>query len=251
MLRLGKLPARQGAVKLNFVDFFDAKKLPTPPKVFGHQKSVDDFHMLGNDTYSNCVWAGAAHEHMLWTASNGKPRSRFTTKDTLSDYAAVTGFNPAKPDSDQGTDMADAAKYRQKTGIIDAEGKRHTINGYVALRIGNFDQLVLATWIFEAAGVGLQLPSQAMDAFDKNQVWDVPSKPNIEGGHYVSGVGRDINGNYLIVTWGKVAPITPSFYERFSDEAIAYISLEILNSKNLSPEGFDADELRKHMQNLT
>jgi hypothetical protein len=251
MLRLGKLPARAGAVTFAFADFFDARKLPTPPPVFGHQLAVGDFHMLGNDTYSNCVWAGAAHETMIWSLEGGQPRARFLTKNTLADYAAVTGFDPHKPDSDQGTDMADAAKYRQKTGIVDATGKRHTVDGYVALKIGNFEQMLLATWIFGAAGIGLELPTQAMDQFDHNQVWTVPSKPKIEGGHYVSGVGRDRNGNLLIVTWGKTVPITPQFYERFSDEALAYISLEILGSKDLSPEGFDAAELRKHLSNLT
>jgi hypothetical protein len=251
MLKLGKLPARAGAVSFAFTDFFDMKKLPTPPAVFGHYKAVQDFHMLGNDAWSNCVWAGAAHETMIWSIEGGQPRARFLTKNTLSDYGAVTGFNPARPDSDQGTDMAEAAEYRQKTGIVDATGKRHKIDGYVALKIGNFEQMIFATWIFGATGVGLELPTQAMDQFDRNQVWTVPSKPKMEGGHYVSGVGRDKDGNLEIVTWGKVAPITPQFYERFSDEAIAYISLEILSSKNLSPEGFDAAELRKHMRNLT
>lgn len=251
MLKLGKLPARAGAVSFAFADFFDAKKLPAPPKEFGHHSVVEDFHMLGNDTWSNCVWAGAAHETMVWSLEGGRPRARFLTKNTLADYAAVTGFNPLKPDSDQGTDMVEAAEYRQKTGILDATGRRHKVNGFVALRIGNFEQMVLATWIFGATGLGFEMPAQAMDQFDRRQVWTVPSKPRIEGGHYVSGVGRDKNGNLLIVTWGKVAAVTPQFYGRFSDEAICYLSLETLNSKDLSPEGFDISELRKHMTNIT
>lgn len=250
MLKLGKKPA-SNAVSFAFADFFDAKKLPTPPKVFGHYSTVENFHMLGNDAYSNCVWAGAAHETMIWSIEGGKPRARFLTKNTLADYTAVTGFNPSKPDSDQGTDMTEAAQYRQKVGVLDATGKRHTINGFVSLKVGNFEQMILATWIFGATGVGFELPSQALDQFDNHKPWTVPSKPKMEGGHYVSGVGRDKNGNLSIVTWGEVAAVTPQFYERFSDEALCYVSLEILDSKNLSPEGFDANELRKHMSNLT
>lgn len=246
MLRLGKLPARKGAVRYNFTDFFDASKLPTPPKVFGNYGRVENFFMLGNDAYANCVWAGAAHEHMLWTVSGQKPRARFLTKNTLADYSAVTGFLASNPDTDQGTDMTEAAKYRQKIGVVDAQGTRHKINGYVALRIGNFEQMMLATWIFGATGIGFMLPNQVMAQFDKSQVWTVPAKPKIDGGHYVSGVGRDRQGNLLVVTWGRVAAVTPEFYERFSDEAIAYISLEVLNEKKLSPEGYDADELHRH-----
>lgn len=247
--KLGKKPARH-AISFKFADFFDASKLPTPPAVFGHWQGVDSFHMLGNDQYGDCVWAGAAHETMLWTSTWGRQRARFTTKDVLSDYSALTGFDPTKPDSDQGTDMQQAASYRRKTGIIDATGKRHTIDSYVATRVGNVDELILASWLMGAAGIGLQLPSQWMDAFDAGAVWAVPAKPQIEGGHYVPVVGRDQNGNLLLVTWGKVQAMTPDAYARFSDEAVCYLSLEILNSKGLSPDGFDESGLRAKLELL-
>jgi hypothetical protein len=247
--KLGKTPARH-AIRLQFADVFDASKLPKPPAVFGHSGEVDAFHMLGNDKAGCCVWAGAAHEHMLWTSTWGRKRSRFLTKNVLSDYSAVTGFDPAKPDTDNGTDMKDAASYRRKTGIVDATGKRHTIDAYAALQVGNVDQAILAMYLMGAAGIGFQFPDQAMDQFDAHQPWTVPAKPKINGGHYVSGVGRNAAGNFLVVTWGRVQEMTPAFYERFCDEAVAYISLEILNDKNLSPEGFDANTLRKQLASL-
>lgn len=250
-LRLGKKPARKGAVSFKFGDFFDPKELPKPPMAFGHYNRVEQFFMLGNDRYGNCVWAGAAHEHMVWSLTGGRPRTRFLTKNVLSDYSAVTGFNPDKPDTDQGTDMSQAASYRRKTGVISATGKRKTIDSYVALRIGNSEQLALAMWLTGAAGIGLQLTSNAMTQFDKGQTWSVVNKSQNEGGHYVSGVGRDRDGNFIVVTWGKTHRMSPEFYERYSDEAVAYISLEILNEKNLSPEGFDAETLRKHVAKLT
>lgn len=251
VLRLGKKAARKGAISFKFADFFDAKKLPTPPASFGHYGLVKNFYGLGNDRAGNCVWAGGAHETMIWSMEGGRPRSRFTIKSVLSDYSAVTGFDPKKPETDQGTDMQIAASYRRKTGILDAQGVRHKIDSYVALEIGNVDQLVLAMWLMGAAGIGLQMPQEAMTAFDAGQVWEIPPKPHIVGGHYVPGVGRDKNGNILVVTWGKVQAMTPAFYNRFCDEAVAYISLEILNDKNLSPEGFDADSLRAHLVNLS
>lgn len=246
---LGKANARH-AVSFKFEDFFDASKLPRPPEAFGHYRGVDNFHVLGNDKFGNCVWAGAAHEHMLWTSTWGRKRSRFTTRDVLSDYSAVTGFDPSKPETDQGTDVKTAASYRRKTGIVDATGRRHKIDSYVALEIGNVDQLFLAMWLTGASGIGFQLPREARNAFDAQQPWAVPNKAHVEGGHYVSGVGRAESGNIVIVTWGKTQEVTPDFYERFNDETIAYISLEIIGQKNLSPEGFDADGLRMHLKNL-
>jgi hypothetical protein len=248
-VKLGKKPARH-AVSFKFVDFFDARKLPTPPKVFGWADKVEKFFPLGNNDYGNCVWAGAAHEHQVWCTTGGWGRPLFTTKNVLSDYAAVTGFDPAKPDSDQGTDMQAAADYRRKVGVIGRNGKRHTIDSYIALQIGNIEQAFLAMYLMGAAGLGVQLPSSAMDQFDKKQPWSVPSKPRLMGGHYIPGFGRDRDGNIPIVSWGVLTSITPEFYERFSDEALAYVSLEVLNDKHLSPDGFDADGLRRALQNL-
>jgi hypothetical protein len=250
MLKLGKRPARH-AIAFRFGDFFDLKKLPAPPAVFGHWQAVDNFHMLANDQYGDCVFAGAAHEHMVWSLEGGKPRARFTIHDVLSDYAAVTGFDPAKPATDQGTDMEEAASYRRKTGVLDATGARHRIDAYVALKIGDVDQLAFASWMFGACGVGLQLPQQAMAAFDKGELWDVPPRPQIAGGHYVPCVGRDACGHFLVVTWGEVQAMTPAFYERFCDEACAYLSLEVLNEKKLSPEGFDETALRAALNSLS
>jgi hypothetical protein len=248
-MKLGKKAARH-AISFQFTDVFDASKLPKPPVEFGHYKAVGNFHVLGNDKYGDCVWAGAAHEHMLWTRTWDRKRSRFLTKNVLSDYSAVTGFDPKDPNTDQGTDMKDAASYRRKTGILDATGKRHPIDAYVALRVGNVEQVVLAMYLMGAAGIGIQFPSTAMEQFDKREPWTVPARPQIDGGHYVSGVGRNKAGNLLVVTWGRVQEMTPEFYERFCDEAVCYLSLEVLNAQGLSPEGFDEATLRRNLEAL-
>ncbi len=257
----GKTTARKGAVSFLFTDYFDAKNLPTPPPAFGHYRKIQNFYVLGNLDYGCCVWSGAAHEHMIWSIEGGRPRARFTARDTLWDYAAATGFDISKTDAngnnptDQGTDMDEAAKYRRKNGIIDATGARRKIDGYLSLETGNWDQLIAAMYLFGAAGIGLQLPKSALDQFDDRRPWTAPlfpwSRPKIVGGHYVCGVGRDTNGYVPIVSWGRLNPMTRRFYERFSDEALVYFSLESLNEKGLSPEGYDADELRKHMRNLS
>ena len=39
-LKLGKKPARPGAVKFKLANFLVKTKLPTPPKVFGHQDLI-------------------------------------------------------------------------------------------------------------------------------------------------------------------------------------------------------------------
>lgn len=246
--RLGKLPARPGAIKFAFSQFFDVSKLPRPPASFGHQALVQQWFGLGNDKFGCCVWAGAAHEHMMWSLMGGEPRSRFTIKDVLSDYTAVTGFDPSKPDTDQGTDMQVAASYRRTTGILDATGVRHKIDAYVSVRAEDTTMLATATYFSGACGIGIEFPDSADDQFEKGVPWDVVPGASVVGGHYVPCVGRAPNGNFLVVTWGKVQEMTPAFYEKYNDETVAYLCLEIVSKKTeLSPEGFDAAKLQEYL----
>jgi hypothetical protein len=247
--KLGKTHARHKMV-YKFTDIFDPSSLPTPPPVFGHHAAVEKFHMLGNDKWGNCVWAGAAHEEYIWSLEGNPDRTHITTQDTLEDYAAVTGFDYTDK-TDNGTDMTEAAKYRQKTGIRDALNQRHRIDAFASLEVGNLDQVFLAIWLLGAVGIGLQLTQSAEDQSDANGEgntgvpWTVPAKRKVVGGHYVAGVGRDAQGNLLVVTWGTVQAMTPAYFERFNDEGVAYLSLETLGAKSLSPEGYDADFLRE------
>lgn len=242
--KLGKTPARH-AVKLSLFDFI--KHLPKVPAVFGHGNLLPvDVGMLGNDQYGDCVFAGAAHETMLWNDEAGHPVT-FVTQDALADYTAVTGFNPVDPSTDQGTDMQVAASYRKKTGIIDALGTRHKVAAYVAVHTLN--EATIAAYLFGACGIGIQVPESAQQQFADGDPWDVVRGSQIIGGHYVPLVGRAANGNYLVITWGKVQEATPRFLKRYMDEGVAYISEECLTGGK-SPEGFDIDQLNADLAEL-
>jgi hypothetical protein len=235
-LKLGKKPARAGAIALRFAAYADAAALPTPPQVFGHEQLIASWPMLANDRYGDCVWAGAAHETMLLAKEAGDTVN-FTDADVLSDYAAVTGFDAGDPSTDNGTDMQAAAQYRRNTGIIDAQGKRHTIAAYLALEPSDGGNLLLAAYMF-VAGVGLQLPSSALDQTNAGQPWDVVTGSANEGGHYVPLVGRRADGLLVFVSWGALQLATARFVQTYCDEAVAYLSQEnLVNQK--SPDGFD------------
>ena len=63
--RLGKQPAMPRRTDFRFADFASTVKLPTAPSKFGHGNAYADWHMLGNDHFGDCVWAGAAHERAV------------------------------------------------------------------------------------------------------------------------------------------------------------------------------------------
>ena len=250
-LKFGKTPAQPDVVKLKFSTYFDAAELPTPPAVYGVAVNslVNTWPMFGNTTYGDCVWAGAAHETMLWVREGGN-NALFTDASVLSDYSAATGFVPSDPATDQGTSMADAAAYRQKTGIVDASGLRHKVGPYVAIEAGNLQQVALASYLFSVAAIGLRVPQSAVGQFESAQPWSIVAGDSpIVGGHYVPLVGRNSSGNFIVVTWGRLQAVEPAWIQEYMDEGLAYLSLERLRN-GISPLGFDESALQADLNNI-
>ncbi|MEV6432563.1 hypothetical protein [Nocardia sp. NPDC051463] len=250
-MKLGKLPARINSVYMKLGAYLDMPAvLPMIPDEFGHENLIADFGMLANDQVGDCVWAGAAHETMLWCREAGSDAT-FSAGSVLSDYTAATGYDPDDPSTDQGTDMQAAASYRRRIGVLDATGRRHKVGAYVALTVGDPDQLAAAAYIFGAVGVGLRFPDYAMDEFTAGKPWALRHGiQKIAGGHYVAVTGRGKNGNFRVITWGKVQEMTPGFYRRYCDEALVYFSSEFLTA-GVSPEGFNLAQLRTDLRAFT
>jgi hypothetical protein len=249
-LKLGKLPARPGAMKLKLAHFVDMALLPQPPDPnnYGHASSQTVRGVLGNADYGCCFWSGSAHEHMNWAAAAGR-QANFTVNDVLGDYGAATGFTANDPSTDQGTDMQQGASYRRKVGILDSNGVRHQVGAYLAIEPGNIQEHIVASYIFGAVGIGIRFPNSAMDQFDNGQPWDVVKGSRVEGGHYVPLLGRK-NGQFMISTWGALHPMTDAFLSEYNDESVVYISPDFLNDVAKTPEGFDMPRLQTVMAAL-
>lgn len=250
MLRkLGKAPARPGAIALKFAMIFNAAALPTPPQTFGRSGLITNWGMLANDQFGDCVLAGGDHESKLLNKLAGRDVS-FTDANALADYTAITGFSANDPSTDQGTDVQAAAAYRQKTGLVDAVGNRHIIDAYMEPKLGDLDEFMLATYLMGVAGLGVQFPSRAEAQFDAGEPWTVVQGDTIEGGHYVPVIDRTASGNLVCVTWGKEQEITPDWYRQYADESVVYLSKEALSAKDLSPEGYDTEALDNFFKQL-
>lgn len=244
--KLGKAPARLGAVTFQMKKYVNLSRLPTPPAEFGHEDLVANYGILGNAQYGCCVWSGAAHETMLWNREAGKTVA-FSTPNVLSDYTAVTGFNKADPNTDQGTDMQKAASYRLKTGVADANGNRHKIAAYLAIEVGNLDEMLVAAYVFGASGTGVLVPESAQDQFE-HEPWSVVPGSRVEGGHYVPLMGMR-GGNFIFNTWGGCQPATPEWVSKYMDEGLLYLTEEfLLSGKSL--EGFDLSQLQDDLTAL-
>jgi hypothetical protein len=263
--KLGKKDATYDKHDFMFAQFRTSEPLPAHPKHFGHEKLIKPkaWQMLGNGPDNSvspgfggagdCVFAGGDHETMLWNSEVGKV-TKFTGANAIRDYSAVTGYDPKAPldsdgnnPTDQGTNVRDALKYRQKTGLIDATGKRHKIGAYVSLELGNLDQLLEALYLFGVVGIGINFPDSAMDQFNSGKPWSVVPGPKPTEGHYIPLVAY--RTNLECVTWGRIQQITSQFYKKYCDEAWAILSPEMLKAGK-SLEGFDLTELQDHLKAL-
>lgn len=246
----GKKPARPEAVSLKFSKVFNISKIPVPPKHFGHENLLPtgSWGMLGNDMCGDCVWAGAAHEHLLWMTAGGLPRATFTNETVLSDYSAVTGYSPNIDGSDSGTDVLEAAAYRKNVGILDAAGNRHKIDAFVSIKAGALDQLALSTWLFGVTGVGVVCPASMEDQFDAGEVWDVVPGDAVDDGHYIPCVGLNSAGNFVFVSWGKLQAATPRWVTEYMDEGLSYLDQEMIRATTkMSRENFDYATLVQYL----
>lgn len=246
-MKLGKLPATRDPRDLLFARYRTAALTPAPIG-FDHTSLITTaWGMLGNDKVGDCAIAGPAHETMLLNAEAGK-QVLFDEASVLGAYSAITGYNPADPSTDQGSNVRDVLKYRSTLGLPDASGARHTIGAYVALTLGDWNQLLEALYIFECVGVGIRFPASAMDQFNAGKPWDIPISA-IEGGHYIPVVARRTPTSVTVVTWGKEQEMTEAFYAGTCDEAWAFVSSEDLTSGR-TLEGFDLAGLTQDLNVL-
>lgn len=256
-LCLGKAPATYDKRDLQFAYYRSSIPLPAHPKQFGHELlNPRAWEMLGNGPddsvrpgfqgAGDCVFAGAAHETMMWNLEAGRT-VRFTGANAIADYSAVTGYKIGDDSTDNGTDVRQALKYRQKVGIIDADGARHQIGPYLALEPGNVEHLYEALYLFGAVGIGIQFPGSAADQFDAGKPWSVVHGARIEGGHYIPMVAK--RKTLDCVTWGRTQPMTLGFYEKYCDEAWVTLSPEMLTAGK-SLEGFDLAQLQADLTAL-
>ena len=221
-LRLGKKPATKDPRDLLFADF-KAPALQPAPIGFSHVTLLaQPWGMLGNDQVGDCAIAGPAHETMLLNAEAGK-EVQFTTEGVIAIYSAITGYDPADPTSDQGSDVRDVLAYRRSEGFADATGAAHKIGAYVALAAGDWVELLEALAVFECVGIGIEVPESAMEQFQAGDPWEPVAGSPIEGGHYVPVVARPEANLVEVVTWGALQEMTQEFSEKYCDEAWAYI----------------------------
>lgn len=245
-LKFGKLAPKFNEKTLSFGRYMLKGVMPydEPRILFREYKiPVSGWGMYDNDRVGDCTCASPAHIRMLDTVHTGT----MVTPDPgaiLAMYSAVSGYDPATGENDNGAAITDVLNYWQTKGI---EGNK--ILGWVQIDHTNIERVKQAMYLFSAVNIGFNVPSSAMDQFNRGQAWDVVNRPGaIEGGHCVPLFGYGAVGDSC-VTWGKRQEMTWNFFMKYCDEAYAIINQDWINKTSLlAPNGLNLAVLQDDLQ---
>lgn len=254
-----KLGKRLGVINdprtLTLRPLLEGGVLPSPPpsSELGRNKSVP---MFLNDKAGDCTFVTHGHRIRLQEAAAGQRREQpITDEDVIGAYAALTGYNPATGENDNGAYMLDVLNYMRTVGLgRQRDGTPHTIAAYVRINHRDEAEVRVASWLFGGLAAGIWLPWSARTQDLRS--WDVPltgptgdGAPGSWGGHsvYTTGYGRK---GVTFKTWGADAAMTWRFWQTYVDEAYAVISDDFLHQSGKTRHGFAVAQLQAFLSQL-
>lgn len=245
--KLGRLPNDPSKPRLRLTQHLTGALPATPPQVDWLSR-VPSWTMAANDRVGDCVFAAASHMIRAHNLYGSGTDVVLTNDQVLAAYSAVTGYNPADPNTDRGTVIQDALNYWRKTGIAG-----HQILAFAQVDHTNRDEVNAAINLFGALMVGVNFPKSAMDQFNAGQPWTVlPNDGGIEGGHAVHlGFCDAPSHETRVVTWGAVQSVGDDWFAKYVEEIWVVISPEWLDATGHDPQGLDLVGLGTDFATLT
>ena len=240
---LGRQPADPTKPKLRLLRAPGER--PPPPESCDWLSHVGAWGMLANDRIGDCTAAGAAHVAMA-VDKYGQDRDLVITDAQVIDmYAAISGYDPAKPETDVGATLQAACDYWHSTGVAG-----NTIAAFAWIDPQDLDLVRACVATFGAVYCGMNFPASAMTQFGRGQTWTVVPRSRIDGGHCVP-VGAYDPDTFTCVTWGRQQRMDVGFFRRYFDECVVPVDLDWMRANGTSPAGLDVATLNADYTALT
>lgn len=244
MLKLGRIPSREDPRTLRLARYLDLGQFAASPPArdWSHPLDAPPWGLFANDRLGNCTCAAIGHFLQAQSANTGRPLL-IGGADVINMYRVVGGYDPARPETDQGAEMLDALRHMRNVGLCG-----HRFGAFVALDPTQRDHVEAAINSFGGAYCGLDMPAAWRDA----TTWDIGDRsarwePNSWGPHAVEIVGYDRIG-LIAVTWGTLKLITWEALQRYCSEAWAAIDEQWIDDTTmLTPSGFDLEQLMRDL----
>jgi hypothetical protein len=203
--KLGRRPSLPHQLRNRLIARNYLSALPEPPAHCLWGRTITDWLWLKNDVLGDC--GPAAMYHGLYskiaTLSAVIPNTATpqpTDAEVIAFYSAASGYNPARPWTDQGVSNSDMLAVAQKKGMTYA-GVNHKIGPYAAIDATDTTTIRQAVYYLGGCLIGCNLPQDWYDNFGPNKTWDTTNS-KIIGGHDVWAYAYNSSGFY-IVTWGQ------------------------------------------------
>lgn len=233
--KLGKLAPRSDPRTIQLAKHFNPTAAPIPPAA-RWDAPIDDWGVMGNDTYGNCVIVTAAHAILTWRANELDDNRRITDNAVIElsrTMGALNGYN-----------ILDRLKYWRNEGMW-----TDYLWMYAQTPTTNVELLKAVIYEFGLADIGLALPN----AWRNAAIWDTGTGRDYRAGswglHSVPIVGYDQQYAY-IATWGKLQPMTWPAVTTYCDEAYALISGFWLANAGTTPSGFNLETIRAELDTI-
>lgn len=171
---------------------------------------------LGNDSVGDCVLAEEGHFVAVATGNAGSLYA-YTTQQVLAAYSAITGYNPADPATDQGTDPVADLNYWTQHAYADGT----TLAGWALVDAANPDEVKYAISTFGNLKMWFGIPDSIannLGSLSPGFVWDVSAgAPDPNNGHCIGSCGYNPTTiqavsvtaqGLLVMTWGMLGLVT-------------------------------------------
>ena len=231
-----KYGARQQVVK--HVDYISA--LPT------------NVGMMLNDQLSDCFEAAVYHGDQVRTLFAGGKMVTQPDASVSTLYEKSSGYNPANPNSDQGSDPAQVFQWIEKWGMPVGAGtttKKILIASF-EIDPRNFGDVLDAMDACGGLMVGLNVPSYIMPANAPPLTnWIYKPDSNILGGHEVLCGRASVMGNMIgLVSWGSPQyQMAKAFWNHYVNQVTACVWGDWVMATGKTPLGMTITQLQAEM----
>ncbi len=251
-VKLGKKTAVHDPKALRLGKYLKASALPYIPSAYHWGAGVPRWPVYLNDTLGCCTISAIGHHAGLWTYRESGKELIMTDAQIVSAYSAVSGYVPGDSATDSGAVMTDVLKYWKSAGVGGS-----TIQAYATIEPGNNTEVQACIYLLGGCYIGIQLPITANAQVEHNGNWSlVPgyktnpdAAPGSWGGHALPLIGFT-KTSLTTITWGIPMTMSWAFYNFYSDEAFAPLSLEWVGSDMVAPNHMNLAQLQSDMKAL-
>lgn len=222
--------------------------VPAHPAAADYLERLQNWQMLGNDRYGDCVAVTWSNLRRLVTASLTAERYPSMTQ-VVELYKTQ---NPGFPAQDDGMDIQTCLEHLTKTGGPD--GVRAL--AFAKVDHTNTDEVKAAIAVFGSVWTGINVLDVNQTEFSLGEPWNYVATSAVDGGHSVltggygaAGVGA-LGGDERFITWAAETSFTDSFWSHLVEEAWVVVWPEHLGSRAFL-EGVDQAALATAYQALT